>query len=633
MPAVNRIRRKDLLTLLAVLFAAALVRFSDPGLVEFKLDEAWLTRLAREFAAGGALPLLGMPSSVGVPNPPTGVYVMALPYALTSDPVVATMFVAALNVAGVGLLWLLAHRYLGRTVALVAGLTYALSPWAVLYSRKIWAQDFHTPFVLGALLLGLYGFVEGKRWAQLLCLPLLVFALQIHFAAWALLPLYLWLLWSGRRRIWWPGLALSLVLTALTLAPYASGLAQLVESDPARLPSGLPVRAAPEFNGVALRTIGQFATGLGVEAELAQDDAADLLAAVPQMQPLWLLLGVLAAAGVVLIWRPRYRALAGLVLLWGLLPVLVFAVEWTGVYPHYFIASIPALCLLTGVTVDWLTRHAPGQPLSGTIVLTAFAAILLTQFMWWRGAMRFTALGENAFFGTPLGELMPLRETLLDRDHVVLQTEDARLDYSQPPAIWHAMLAYRGACFAAVSGNALYVAPPGPFAVVAAPDGEDVEIDAYTLPAGIPYSISTGGDPYRLYEAAIAADIDWSATSPAQFSNGVALTGYALNGGLRLRWSTPPARDERYQYFVHLLDASGERVAQHDGPFLDGRMWCADTSVITQPPLDLPDGAVTLRVGQYRLAGDRFINADLLNTDGSLAGPWYDIPLTSNEGS
>ena len=60
---------------------------------------------------------------------------------------------------------------IGRTVALLAGLTYALNPWAILYSRKIWAQDFHTPFVLLGLGLGLYGFIEGKRWAQAACLP------------------------------------------------------------------------------------------------------------------------------------------------------------------------------------------------------------------------------------------------------------------------------------------------------------------------------------------------------------------------------------------------------------------------------------------------------------------------------
>jgi len=634
MPAVNRIRRNDLLTLLLILFAAALVRLGDPGLVEFKLDEAWLTRLAREFAAGGPLPLTGMPSSVGLPNPPASVYVMALPYALSSDPLLATLFVAALNVFGVGLLWLLAHRYLGRTVALVAGLSYALSPWAVYYSRKIWAQDFHTPFVLAALLLGLYGFLVGKRWAQVACLPLLVFALQIHFAAWALLPLYLWLLWTGRRRIWWPGIILSLVLAALVLAPYAAGLAKTAERDPSRLQAALEPRDGLALSDTALLTLTRFATGLGLETEVAGEDADALLAAVPPQVPLWLLLGLVAAGGLALIWSPRYRTLAGPVVLWVALPVLVFTLDWTDVYPHYFIAGIPAICLLVGVALDWLSRRAPGQPLSRTIVLTAFAGILLTQFIWWRGLMRYVALADDTDFGAPLGALLPIRDALLAQDHVVLLTHDTQLDYSQTPAIWHAMLAYRGACFAAVSGNDLVVLPPNPFAVLVAPDGQDVAIDAYTLPDGVPFSIQPGDDPYRLYALASATDeTTWTATGPARFSNGVALTGYSLDDGVRLRWTTPAARDERYQYFVHLLDANGERVSQHDGPFLDGRMWCDDSAVVTRPPLDLPANAETLRVGQYRLVGDRFVNADLLNADGSPAAPWYDIPLTSNEGS
>jgi 4-amino-4-deoxy-L-arabinose transferase-like glycosyltransferase len=635
MPAVNRVRRHDLLTLLLILFAAAFVRFGSPGVVEFKLDEAWLTRLAREFAATGMIPFTGMPSSVGLPNPPASVFVMALPYSLTSSPLVATLFVAALNVAGVGLLWLIAQRYAGRTVALVAGLAYALSPWAVYYSRKIWAQDFHTPFVLAALGLGLYGFVEGKRWAQVVCLPLLIFALQIHFAAWALLPLYLWLLWMGRRRLWWPGLVLSLLLALLTLVPYGIGLAQTAEREPGRLQAALGERDALALTDSAALTLARFATGLGLETEVAPDTSDALLAAVPPQAPLWLLLGGVVLAGAVLIWTTRYRRLAGLALLWLLLPLLVFSLNWTDVYPHYFVASIPALCLLAGVALDWLTRHLPGQPLSRTILLAAFAGLLLTQFIWWRGLMRYVAISEDTGFGTPLGALMPLRDVLLPQEHVVLLTGDTQLDYQQTPAIWHAMLAYRGTCFAAVSGNELVVQPPGPFALLAAPESDARPIDSYTLNDGIAYPTPPQDTPYRLYPTASQTDdTEWAVFGVARFSNGVGLIGYTVDDrAVRLRWSTPNARDERYQYFVHLLDANGERLAQYDGPFLDGRYWCENTPVVTTTPLDRPASAAVLRVGQYRLAGDRFINADLLAEDGSAVAPWYDIPLLSNEGS
>lgn len=635
MPALNRIRRNDLLTLLIVLFAAALVRLAAPGIIEYKLDEAWLTRLAREFVGGGPLPLLGMPSSVGVPNPPASVYVLALPFALTSNPLIVTLFIAVLNIVGVDLLWLIAHRYVGRTVALVAGLMYALSPWAVFYSRKIWAQDVHTPFVLAALLLGLFGFVEGKRWAQVVCLPLLVFALQIHFAAWALLPLFLWFLWVGRKRLWGPGVVLSVVLAALTLVPYAAGMAQLAEQNPDRLPSGLPVRAAPQISDAGLRIVGELTTGIGLTEELAHDDAPALRAAVPAQPAFWALLGVAAALGLVIVWLPRYRPLAGLIVLWVALPVGVFLVEWTGVYYHYFIATIPALCLLVGVALDWLSRRLPGQPLSGTIILTVFAAILLTQFIWWRGVMRYVSLNPVESYGTPLGALMPVRDALINEAHTVLVSDSAALDYSREPAIWHAMLTGDGRCFQAVSGADVLVFPPNPFSVLVAPNGQDIDLPAYVLQVGVPYPTNADGEEYRLYPLASADPArmpDWTETT-ARFANETALTGYTLEDGVvRLRWQTPDGRDAQYQYFVHLLDADGERIGQYDGPFLDGRMWCDTSTVVTRQPLDNVDTAATLRVGMYRLVNGGFVNADLLDGDGNPVAPWYDIPLTPNTG-
>ncbi|HEX2905576.1 MAG TPA: glycosyltransferase family 39 protein, partial [Phototrophicaceae bacterium] len=238
-PINRQLTRLDALALLLVLLVAALLRLGNPGVVEFLHDEAMLSLLAQDMAAGKGVPLTGIPSSVGVPNPPISVYIMALPYALGADPQAATLFVAALNVIGVGLLWLITYRYLGRLIALIAGLAYAVNPWALLYSRKIWAQDFHTPLVLLTLGLGLYGFGENKRWAQVLCLPVLIVALQIHFAAWALLPLYLWLLWLGRKNLSWRVLFLSFALAGLTLVPFLLGLTQTLQADPNRISNAL----------------------------------------------------------------------------------------------------------------------------------------------------------------------------------------------------------------------------------------------------------------------------------------------------------------------------------------------------------------------------------------------------------
>src|SRR6185436_12168680 len=97
--------------------------------------------LALDLVHGHGVPLLGIDSSVGIRNPPVSVYLMAIPYLFTSNPVVATSYVALLSVIAVLLLYALVRRYYGPLAALVAAALYAVGPWAVIFSRKIWAQD------------------------------------------------------------------------------------------------------------------------------------------------------------------------------------------------------------------------------------------------------------------------------------------------------------------------------------------------------------------------------------------------------------------------------------------------------------------------------------------------------------
>src|SRR5690606_37232666 len=152
--------RWELALLAAILLLAGALRMGAPGITEFKRDEANLSRLALDLAQGSDFPLLGISSSVGIPNPPISAYLFALPYALDSTPLLATVFVGALNVLAVALTWLLMRRAFDARPALIAALLYAASPWAVLFSRKIWAQDLLPPFVVGAVLLGIMGFRE-----------------------------------------------------------------------------------------------------------------------------------------------------------------------------------------------------------------------------------------------------------------------------------------------------------------------------------------------------------------------------------------------------------------------------------------------------------------------------------------
>ena len=614
-------------TLLVLLFVAAAARFYAPGTVEFKHDEATLSLLALDWLAGGPFPLTGMPSSVGVPNAPASVYVIALPYALGGDALAATLFVTGLNVAGVGLLWLIAYRYFGFIPALVAGLAYALNPWALLYSRKIWAQDFHTPFVLLALLCGLYGFLEGRRWAQILCLPLLLFALQIHFAAWALLPLYLWLLLTGWRRVAWWAVGLSVLLGGLVLLPFAGGIAQTLEQEPNRV-SGLLDRGGFTLSPDALIYTAALATGSGVEQEVAPGYAAP--------SEIGLIgLGAAALLGLLAVWRYSWRR-AGFVWLWAGLPLLAFSVQWTAVYPHYFIASLPVYALLIGLGAGVIVPRSPLRRAAALVIVTGLALLIGTQGLYWRDLLAHVDVtAPPGGFGPPLERLLAARDDLATERDVIVLTDGIEMQYDQEPVIWSVLLHDTADCVRALAGDGKAVFPAGPFAVLAAPNAPPNPLnDLYTSAAAAVYPLRPGEGAYTV--ARFETPPLWIAPvmttiTPVRFDNGAELTGYHLEPDtVYLEWHLPGPVEPNYQFFVHLLDTNAERIGQRDDRFWPGRYWCAGDRLLVWTGVTVPAEARTLRVGLYVLRPDGgFTNAQVLDVNGGPVGVWVDVPLDS----
>jgi hypothetical protein len=636
MPAVNPVTRRDLVGLALVVLIAAILRLGEPSMVEFLHDEAYLSLLAQDMVARGQIPFTGIPSSVGIPNPPISLYIMAIPYALSLSPVFATMFIATLNVAGVGLLWWIAHRYLGRVMALLAGLSYALNPWAVLYSRKIWAQDFHTPLVLLGLLIGLYGFIEGKRWAQIACLPVLFIAFQIHFAAWALLPLYLWLLWSGRKNISRLPLAASLVLAVGTLIPFLVGLSHVAEEEPYRISnafdrSGGVLTISPD----ALFQVIRLATGLGLESWVAPRQQADLLRQVVPPAASWLVIGAAALVGLVVVWKDRsQRLMAGLLTLWVIGPLLIFTSTWTLVYPHYFTASIPALSVLAGIGVAWLAAIVPEKPYSRTVVVAAFGLILLTQGLWWRGLLRYLdTTSTPGGYGTPIHYLLDVRDSLVGYNDVVVVSDGFEALYDQEPAAWPVLLRDSAECVRVITSDGVAVFPNHQFAVLIAPNSPEHPVDdLYLTDARMTFPLRPDAGDYTVHDFADAPT--WSgpaltAIDPVQFDSGAQLTGYRLESSrMYLEWRLPGRVAKDYHYFGHFLDASGEKIGQRDSILWPGRFWCEGDRLITWSEIELPEGVEVLRVGLYVFERGGFVNSSVLDDAGNPIASWVDIQVS-----
>ena len=76
--------------LLAILLLAVGLRCYRLDGVEYKLDEANISRLALNMVRTGRVPVWGLGSSVGIYNGALSEWLLAIPYAVSSSPLAAT---------------------------------------------------------------------------------------------------------------------------------------------------------------------------------------------------------------------------------------------------------------------------------------------------------------------------------------------------------------------------------------------------------------------------------------------------------------------------------------------------------------------------------------------------------------
>jgi|KBSSwiStaDraftv2_1062776.scaffolds.fasta_scaffold18343_2 hypothetical protein len=151
----------------ALIAVGAALRLARLDAMEFKRDEQeWLTlgiRLLadRLWASPSTWPSHAVLSSNGVANPPLFTWLVAAAWAPTRDPVGVARVIALINIAGLYPLWLWARRRMDVVPALLTLGIVAVSPFTVIFSRKIWNPDLMLP----ALLLVLWGieWLRGDR--------------------------------------------------------------------------------------------------------------------------------------------------------------------------------------------------------------------------------------------------------------------------------------------------------------------------------------------------------------------------------------------------------------------------------------------------------------------------------------
>jgi hypothetical protein len=208
--------RLSLAGLVATVVLGAFTRLGWLGAVEFQNDESWALTAASSIARGQGLPPVGIGSSLDVPNAPLFVYLMALPELISRDPAVATALIGLLGVAAVAATFGLAAYLFDPVAGASAALLYAVSPWGIIYSRKIWGQDALPLFVTLGFWALFAGLLSGRRFWIAPGVLLLALATQLHPTAFFLSVPALVLV-AGCLALDWPWIGRTLCWLALGL--------------------------------------------------------------------------------------------------------------------------------------------------------------------------------------------------------------------------------------------------------------------------------------------------------------------------------------------------------------------------------------------------------------------------------
>jgi len=385
------VSRPHVLALLGILAVAAGLRLTRLDLMEFKGDEATMHRMAARHARG-QFQRTGMMSSVGVRNAPFSVHVFSLAAMISHSPLVMALVPAVLGTAAVGLCYMLTAEFFSRRAALVAAALFATSTWAVIYSRKIWAQDLLPVFVIMAFYSAFSLALRKKRWHALYFCLWLACAVQLHFSALAFLLLVPVLVVWGWRRFAPVEWALGLVVAVLVSAPYLSyqfdhdfeDLRRV--ADLIRRPRGVVLMLGPALRQTAcLAGHGGFDWVLGASQQ-AFNRAAWAVPGGEHVLP-----GLVAACLLWALVRMRRRGEVLMLVLWLLVPAVALARQW--VCPHYLIVTYPAQFMVIGVALDdaaGVLERRKGRLLAGAgkwlpvcaaVVLGMSEAVFYASFM------------------------------------------------------------------------------------------------------------------------------------------------------------------------------------------------------------------------------------------------------------
>ena len=215
---IKKLKQNQLITV--IILIALFLRLYNLQYMEFKGDEAFNSIKALNFVNEGEIPLFSSIGTTGVHEPPVFIYILAIPYFFSKNPVAAAGFIAILNVFGILLCYMFVKKFYSKRAAIIASAFYAVSPWQILFSRKIWAQDLLAFFAIAFLYFIFNAIYEKKKSHLIYALATLGALIQIHLSALYFFPVAAIALAAHYKTINKKYLSIGIIFFLLTFSPY-----------------------------------------------------------------------------------------------------------------------------------------------------------------------------------------------------------------------------------------------------------------------------------------------------------------------------------------------------------------------------------------------------------------------------
>ncbi len=335
-----------------IFLLSSIFRLSNLDLVEFKSDEATTVYQTEKFFEHPYLIQRGLISGTGVYNFPLFNYLLIPLIFWSRDPQVLSGIIAFINSLLVVLFFLMVRRYYNRLTAIFASTLLAFSPWAVLFSCKIWAQVLINLFLLPFLWL-LHEVIFNKNTKVILPLFLLLALLmQLHGSGLFLAVATVVILIMLRIRINVRKALIGILIGLIPVIPY---ILFQISSYPTCPDCAAFLKYQHSFRSFdftnflrPFQTVG----GLGYHFVLGKS-YAEFIAVYPLVNLLKYVFtsAILVILAVILFISVKKRRFLYLVIYFMAIPLLYFITK-TSAYMHYFVIIIPVSVLLFAISIN-----------------------------------------------------------------------------------------------------------------------------------------------------------------------------------------------------------------------------------------------------------------------------------------